>query len=329
MPREKVHWIAATQVEAKLLDRGLLSIAELFETERASILFGAIAHDAPYYYRFGKHEFESVAETLHGRGGEDTLEVFRKLSQAISDEQDPRRANGGWAFLFGMLSHYAVDAHFHPAVCYFTGDYDDPHPKRKKIARSQHRLFEVYLDQWCKFSRYRVPDRTAVQLLQALEDRGRYYGAILSKCIEPSDYPADAWYDSFRYIAYSQWACLSPVVGLPLRILRKLLKSSFCELDSLSSYRREYAHPFFNQPLRFQNSVTAEWREKSVEALFNDSLGELLELAVEVEEVMNGKRAPKELFKGRYGKSLSYGIPRVRSENATYFATEPPPLPGM
>ena len=92
MPREAVHWNVLSRA-LKQLDRTPFS--RLFpagtdpqsQAEAKKILaamyLGAMAHDAPYYYKFGGAKFEAAAEILHGSDGNDTFDPFRRIAAEI------------------------------------------------------------------------------------------------------------------------------------------------------------------------------------------------------------------------------------------------------
>ena len=73
MPREIIHWNVLERAKSCFSHKGSGRILSALRAERASAYLGAIAHDAPYYYRLGGSDFEVIASSLHGEHGEDTL----------------------------------------------------------------------------------------------------------------------------------------------------------------------------------------------------------------------------------------------------------------
>ena len=114
MPREIVHWLVLERCTERLSESDATAAATALKTHRSAAYLGAIAHDAPYYYRLGAdHAFSQIAEAIHGRFGQDTFEPIRTMAADILHSPDSERG-ALWAFLLGMVSHYAADIVFHP-----------------------------------------------------------------------------------------------------------------------------------------------------------------------------------------------------------------------
>jgi len=123
-----------------------------------------------------------------------------------------------------MVSHIAVDAVFHPLVYYSTGDYYDRDAERRRLARTQHRLFEVYLDSWFQPRKTAALPRRVSQPLRAL---GRDFTGICSLLDETLslgtlcaiDSPSGNWRTAFRYLSTLQSVFLNAPAGALIRAL--------------------------------------------------------------------------------------------------------------
>ncbi|MEX2528942.1 MAG: zinc dependent phospholipase C family protein [Gemmatimonadota bacterium] len=150
MPREQVHWeifeSAARQLEAGGEENS--AVGEALARARAAGHLGAMAPDAPYYYRLGASSFVEVAERLHGTRGEDTLAFPRELVRGALALPLSEARQARMALAVGWVSHVATDSIFHPAIFHLTGNYYDPDPEEQLRARRRHNAFEVFLDSW-------------------------------------------------------------------------------------------------------------------------------------------------------------------------------------
>ena len=150
MPREQVHWEILESAALRLEAQGGAEsgVVDALRTARAAGYLGAMAPDAPYYYRMGASSFVEVAERLHGTRGEDTLAFPRELVRGAMALPPSHARQTRMALAVGWLSHVATDSIFHPAVFHLTGNYYDPDPEERLRARRRHNAFEVFLDSW-------------------------------------------------------------------------------------------------------------------------------------------------------------------------------------
>lgn len=150
MPREQVHWEIFESVALRLESHagGGAGVVEALGRARAAGYLGAMAPDAPYYYRLGASSFVEVAERLHGTRGEDTLAFPRELVRGALALPPSEERQTRLALAVGWLSHVATDSIFHPAIFHLTGNYYDPDPDEQLQARRRHNAFEVFLDSW-------------------------------------------------------------------------------------------------------------------------------------------------------------------------------------
>lgn len=140
MPRDLTHVIFADEI------RKNLSAAAQKDTEKNAAAFhmGAIAHDAFLYGSQPK-----LATKLHGGLGDDTRAVMIEMMDNVRAEKDPEKQAMKKSFVYGFMSHAAVDTTFHPFVYSVSGSQvpeNNPDQKHVDLAKTRHRYIETWLD---------------------------------------------------------------------------------------------------------------------------------------------------------------------------------------
>lgn len=345
MPRELVHWHVVTTAASRLESAGANPLAEACRRYPELMCLGSVAHDAPYYYRMGEDPFEAIADVLHAKDAQDSLDPMRALVHATlgqtAEQSGPSAAmrQAAAAFLFGMLSHIAADTQFHPLVFYVTGNYHDPHPLERALAQGRHRLFETYLDSWirprCSFAHgYSIGS-----LLDASEAELEYLTSILETHITPEQWGAPPgassndsrrWYHAFRAIAKFQTLFLSSAVGALVRVATLTRNPTVRGIDALFSFARLRPQPYFDSALCFLNPVSGVEECTTTEALLEQSVLETIRFGRYVNIALEGALEPgADPFPEMIGGSLNFGIPQVLASSATYYSPTGAPLPGL
>ncbi len=329
MPRELVHWKV---IEAAAGHPKLDAHPQLKEALSSSLdlaYLGSFCHDVPYYYRAGLHPFETVADLMHGREGEDTFSPMSALAKQIALLPKERQSSQ-WAFLFGMLSHMAADVVFHPMIFYFTGNYHDPDPNERKLAQARHRMIEVYLESWVRpqvqfrhgysISRLmkRIPGSVLRDTYNALD------ASLTPKALSLGEVDAPLWEAGMKQLAFYQTLFLSPVAGIGIAGLNVLLGQKLRGVEALMSYRRTKPEAFFDSPMEFKNPMTGDSEATSAAKLLQQSIETTVEYILLFAPFLSGEEPVLP-----WGPSLNYGIPQARAEAATYFSGEGVPLPGL
>lgn len=328
MPREVTHWLVVERALQQVAERSASESMLLTAARRypAAVRLGALAHDAPYYYRLGGSSFEPVAERLHGRHGEDTFEPIRSLFWAAKEqvaqkkEVDPQAL---YAFTFGMLTHAVTDIHFHPLVFYFSGNYYDTDPVARLRARGRHRLLETYIDTWflgtqsLPFSRriaehLREAQPTMPAILQLLES------------VLPGTQPG-CWSSSFQYISWLQGRFISAPWGAMFRVATTIAPSLY-PLDALFDFGRRKPAALFSAPLAYRNPISGEAVTASVEELLTTASTVCANYLIELDSWILG-HAPQPLA-GRRGASLNFGVENATPEQSRTYTDQPLPLAG-
>ena len=140
MPRDLTHIMLAEDIRNKLP-------AEMRQcAERCESVFhmGAISHDSFLYGINSK-----LSTKMHGGFGDDTRDVVLLMSDDIRQEKDPELQKKKKAFVYGFLTHMAVDSVFHPFVYSVSGSQipkNNPDQEHVKLAKTRHRYVETWLD---------------------------------------------------------------------------------------------------------------------------------------------------------------------------------------
>jgi hypothetical protein len=337
MPREIFHWDVLERAVEKMPPGPL---REVIQQHSALAHLGAVAHDAPYYWRFGKELFSHVAEALHGTQGQDTLLPLQLIADRAQRLEERTQRAELWAFLAGMLSHYATDVVVHPLVYYFTGDYNHPDATARNLAQSRHRLFETYLDSFCR-KRFRQnrevrigsflsANRPAVaRICKILDSLPAPYG------LAEGNGTGAIWFGSLRYMARLQRVFFSPTVGFAVRAADAICRRRLRNADALFSFCRRKANSFFDEPLTFQNPISGSSESSSVLALRDRAVSDFLILAARLDTLLINLLAGADsaeagkLFTGIAPRSLNCGVADYAGKTPTHFSPQPPPLGGM
>ena len=88
---------------------------------------------------------KTLPDKLHGANKENTYYIIDVLI-SIYNQTSKNNKNIVLSFIAGIATHIFVDAHFHPFIYYYTGNYYDKNMKRRLIASCNHRKFESMLD---------------------------------------------------------------------------------------------------------------------------------------------------------------------------------------
>ncbi|MDD3313256.1 zinc dependent phospholipase C family protein [Pseudodesulfovibrio sp.] len=141
MPQDLMHFKIAELTARRLADT---RFAPCLAGHRSALLLGAVFHDALFYaLRRGAEPLEALAHRFHCMDGEDPLDLLRMQARHAASAKDRPQAA---AVLAGLAAHLFADAVLHPLVWHFTGDYYDPEPKARTLARQRHRAMEGLMD---------------------------------------------------------------------------------------------------------------------------------------------------------------------------------------
>jgi hypothetical protein len=254
MPREFLHWVvaerAAKEFEKSSSAQQSLSLPLL---SRPFLFLGAMAPDAPFFYNLGSSPLSKLSDELHGAHGENPFQKIIKFSkQTLTHEE--------LSFLFGYLSHCAVDSLFHPWIYWETGNY-----YASKKAKIQHRKLETILDEWMnnqcqkEIESYKRDFRIGIQ-------QRRKVDSILNS-LEGSD---RFIFKAFYHMHQALNLFRSPQA---FRLLSLLPESIFSlEVRALFHARKLEEVKNFRSEITFHQPVTGEEIRTSVEELIEKSV---------------------------------------------------------
>jgi len=316
MPREVLHW----EILAEALRRcgstaEMQPIADLCGKEWSAAYLGALAPDAPYFYRFGGSSFEHLAESLHGLNGEDTYKPVTAMIRAvISTSKIPPAAQ--FSLILGYISHCIVDMHFHPMIYYFTGNYYDLDMAKRAHARANHRLFEVHLDSYwkatfpCKF------ETRLHKIWSALGSKKAPLIELLTKATPPStEY---SWQGAYDYYSFLQRVFLNQSAGALSYFLKPLIGEGS---QAMFSYGRGPQKYIFDAPLKFLNPASGEEQLLTVHELRELAVAECLTEWRKLLPILSGNFEALESILATFrGRSLNAGIYGAKKEDMRYFA---------
>ena len=346
-----MHWTVLNRSVELLEARGdCPKVCEMLAKGRAAAYLGAMAHDAPYYYKFGGDAFEEAAAFLHGEEGNDTLFPLKVAFDSAFRASSPESRTQLASFMLGMFSHAVTDWNFHPLVFYFTGDYNHSDAKERKEARRRHRLFETYLDSWL---RQRVSFWNSYHLSASIDELGEYRGEICSLLDSvlvpeifsyyheepPEGIPevsklrvrsvSGRWGGSLSYLVVLQSIFLSPLTGVVAHVVTKGV-SRLAQYEVLFSYGRGTGLDCFDELLTYDNPITGKSETVLVEDLLQRSVEEYTDILSRFEPILSGEKSSSfDVLADCKGKSLNFGIVGAISRDARYYSSRGFALPGL
>jgi len=330
-----VHWEVAHRAVVRSGAANPSGIGRIAAENPVCLALGAVAHDAPYYFKAGVDPFEAVGALLHGRGGNDAgadplapLDRFGTLGAQL---EEPGIRCATLAFLVGLISHYATDVVFHPFVFYATGDYYARDLDARRRARASHRLIEVYLDEHLRAAGTTFPWADRIRTLknecssEAMATICRLLGDATAPFVDRKT-PLSAhslgttWRQSLTHMAYLQAAFVSPFLGVIAAGLNLLSRQRLYQYDCLFSLGRTGRYPPFDAPLHLRNPVTGESDDTTFAAL----LQRAEDGTVAWLESIDRARDPRGYSPGTLhgGLSLNFGVLGAGTTAATYFSPD-------
>lgn len=340
MPREIIHWdVVCRSIE--LTRNQAPAVYAVLDNNRAAACVGALAHDALYYFKWGASPFVRIAESLHGTYGEDTFVPLRRYAERICELNQTARAPQ-WAFLLGMVSHLIVDICFHPLVYYFTGNYNDENESKRDEARREHRLLEVYLDEWHRPNAILHGNGKMKTLLRQMGKDLKPITNELDLVFAPDKFssirdfmPANieirgTWLAGLKDISLCQSYFYSPIIGPLVRGLSSILGGKLKETDALFRLGRTRPFVLFNSALEYKNPVTGEVHKTTVKELHDSCVSESVTLFTRFEPLLRGESTDVQAVLGNIqGRSLNVGVYATPTSKATFFSSAGLPLPGL
>lgn len=137
MPKENTHLYFAGKILEKNNNPEIITLLKI---NKDFFFLGSTFPDIFLYER--DLELFKIHQAVHGENEQIVNELlvnFLQEARRLKSKQD-------LVFIFGFLSHCALDSAFHPIVNYFTGNTHDANRRQMERARYLHCLLETSLD---------------------------------------------------------------------------------------------------------------------------------------------------------------------------------------
>ncbi len=161
MPRENTHLFFSDDILPKIKDKELKNI---IKKNKQYYYFGSFFPDV-FYYSKNKAD-EEISDYFHSRDGNLTNEIIFDWLDLIKKTKKEQEL----AFVFGVLTHYALDSTLHPIVYYLSGNYHDKDPRKREQAVYLHQQLETSLDKKLN-DKFSICDSVSIKKIQ-LENFG-------------------------------------------------------------------------------------------------------------------------------------------------------------
>jgi hypothetical protein len=139
MPKENTHTYFAEKVLSKIQKEDPILAGQIQERQKFYLL-GSYSPDVFFYSK--NPENKKISDFIHGHEGEKTNITPIKLAEKIKQERNPRDE----IFLYGFLTHMAMDIVFHPIIFYLTGNPYSENKEQNPKNFHRHRQLETALD---------------------------------------------------------------------------------------------------------------------------------------------------------------------------------------
>ncbi len=219
MPKENTHLYFAHELLGQINQE---QISAIIDKHSKPYYFGSVAPDSFYYS--AKASVRKISEALHGRDGRLTNEIIFELLDYAREQ----KSEADLAFVFGYITHCALDIVFHPMIYYLSGNYYDPDPKKANEAVYLHRHLETYLDaqvnQTYYFNDYvnfkvlrplyfphyisKLYRTTPREIERTLKRKSVVYGLLRNNFV------LDILYLFYRFIKHSSWSKFKMFLGI-------------------------------------------------------------------------------------------------------------------
>lgn len=330
MPKDFTHWTVAEEItNSKEFHASIFKAAQ---EHPGLVIKGAVFPDILYYYKKGNCYINSVADQMHGPGGEDTFDVLRRLLRKLfgilkeigqnqgneeSKRKSERKRDYLLAFIVGVVTHIFADANFHPMVYHLTGNYYDCVSSKKTRAIIRHRTLECIIDLYFSDG-YRHLSRYEETVKEWKEEYNFLFEELDFVFRDTNTDPVTIFRDAYRdlsdirkYILGHKFLCkfLHWVDFLLPSSLRKKVAVSY------STTLMRYV-PEFSQTIAFQNPITGEEFNLSLEDLKNKAKHESIDFCLNHLEKYIEKQ---DSDIAERGPSLESGIINGNVANMRYF----------
>lgn len=288
MVKENTHLFFADKILNNVSDE---EIREIISSNIGYYYLGSIIPDSFFYHN--KEKISQISEMLHGKDGNKTNGyIFSILDSARSG-----KLKKDLAFVFGYLSHCALDIIFHPIIYYYSGNYYDTDKEKRNMAVYLHRSIETFLDR--KWNDSFFLDRIInAELLDNL-----LFPDLL---VKDMDVPVQEIFKSLRRQIYYNRLFRYRVPFMICSLLVKLGLFSKTNLGLFYS-NLEKDKIFLDEDLTYKDIVSGEPKTSTLGKLFDESVSYGCEMINSAYRYYHGEISEDESRKIISGKSLDTG----------------------
>lgn len=294
MPKESSHLYLAGKVANQIKNKNIKKII------KNNFYFYQIGSFSPDIFSYGKKlAITKISRNIHGDKEEKTNKIIFEMLDKI-DKGDEKNL----AFIFGFLTHLAVDITFHPLVYYFTGKAGI-----SKIALYRHIAFETSLDKFFH-SKFIIPFPSFEKINQLVFLNILEKEYQMSKKELAKNYQRQYWYNQLFRNKLAYWI---------LKILNKL--RLFNQFDKLGLFYANslYSKQYFSQNFNYRDPING----KAINTNINKLAKKATELASQYIQTafsyylkkINREEAEKNID----GKNLSTGKISLKANEMKFF----------
>jgi len=305
VPKENTHLYFAHELLSQINQEQITSI---INRNTKPYYFGSVAPDSFYYS--AKASVRKISEDLHGRDGRLTNEIVFNLL----DEARVKKIEADLAFVFGYLTHCALDIVFHPMIYYLSGNYYDADVKKANEAVYLHRHLETYLDtqvnQTYYFNDYvnfkvlrplffphyisKVYHTTPKEIERTLKRKSRIYSLLRNNLV------LDILYIFYRFVKHSSWSKFKLFLGIFYGNL-------------------QHDDHIIPKTINYRDVVTGEPKITTIYDLFNEAGAFAVEMIAVAHNYYQGNITREQATEIIRGQSLNTGRVGVPVTDIRYF----------
>lgn len=305
MPKENTHLYFAHELLSQINQE---QISSVIDKNPKPYYFGSVAPDSFYYS--ANANVRRISETLHGRDGQPTNEIIFTLL----DEARQKKTEADLSFVFGYITHCALDITFHPMIYYLSGNYYDPDPRKANEAVYLHRHLETYLDAQVNQSYYfndyvnfkvlrmlffphyisKTYHTTPREIERTLKRKSTVYSLLRNNFV------LDVLYLFYRFIKHSSWSKFKMFLGIFYGNLQR-------------------DNRIIPKTINYRDVVTGEPKITTIYDLFNEAGVLAVEMIAVAHSYYEGRITREEAAEVIRGESLNTGRVGIPVDQIRYF----------
>lgn len=284
MPKENTHLFFADMLLKRMDNQELFILLG----ERINFFYlGSVTPDTFYY---SKHRrLQAISDYLHGVSGNPANDIILEsleLAKRARNEED-------LAFLFGYMSHCALDSVFHPIIYFLSDNYYD-----SKTAVYLHRHLETFLDRRVNNSFF-LDELIAANIVTSLT----FFKTVSDRfAITEGDI-----LKSFSRQRKGHKLFKSKLAYYVILFLNEAGIMRNREELALFYYNLSRDHKAFPDECKYRDPITGERQFSTIDGLLESSLNMASEMIMRAYDYYNNRIALTQCIEILSGKSLETG----------------------